>query len=292
MGTADYFFQFCKSIRMNDDVVRDITYRTNRITKQLNKDFWDSESSTAHSFYSGSYGRGTDIFVSDIDLLMQLPYEFYKKYNNYVGNGQSSLLQEVKNSIEKTYKSYKRADGQVVKVDFTDGVSYEIVPCFINKDGESYTYPDTNNGGKWKVTNPKPEIKELNITNHLTNKNLKRLCRMARAWKVKWTVPISGFLIDTLAYQFLRNWKFKDKSYVYYDWMVRDFFKFLMNQDENKSFWLAPGSNQRVYRTGKFEYKAKRCYNISLEAIDKEVNGYGRTAKSRWREIFGTKFPS
>ncbi|MCP1156994.1 SMODS domain-containing nucleotidyltransferase [Bacillus infantis] len=292
MGISENFSQFCKNIRMEVNVVNDIAYRTKRITKQLNKDFWENESETLHSFYSGSYGRGTDIFVSDIDLLIQLPYSVYQKYNNYSGNGQSALLQEVKNSIENSYKSYKRADGQVVKIDFTDGVSYEVVPCFINKDGESYTYPDTNNGGSWKVTNPKAEIRVINEGNKDSNKNLKRLCRMMRAWKAQWDVPISGFLIDTLSYQFIKGWEYKDKSYLYYDWMIRDFFNFLMNQDENKSYWLAPGSNQRVYRKGKFEYKAKKCYNIALEAIKKEGEGYGTTAKQRWRDIFGTKFPS
>lgn len=276
---------------MKSQTVENIRYRTKRITKQLNKDFWGSDSEVNHSFYSGSYGRGTDIFVSDIDLLMQLPYETYKKYNDYSGNGQSALLQAVKNSIEKTYKSYKRADGQVVKVDFTDGVSFEIVPCFINKDGESYTYPDTNSGGSWRVTNPKAEIKAINQTNNDCNKNLKRLCRMIRCWKKENNVPMSGFLIDTLAYQFLKNWKWRDKSFMYYDWMVRDFFEFLKEQNPQQLYWLAPGSSQWVYRSGSFEYKAKLAYNISLEAIANESKGYKYLARDEWRKIFGTKFP-
>lgn len=292
MGVSEYFDLFCRNLRMGDETVNSISYRTKRITRQVNKDFWNNDSETSHSFYSGSYGRGTDIYVSDIDLLIRLPYETYKRFNNYSGNGQSALLQEVKNSIEKTYKSYKRADGQVIKVDFTDGISYEIVPCFINKNGESYTYPDTNNGGSWKATNPKAEIKKINETNSDCNKNLKRLCRMMRAWKTKWDVPISGFLIDTLAYRFLKEWKHKDKSYFYYDWMTRDFFEYLKDQDTEKEYWSAPGSGQRVYRKGSFEYKAKRCFNISKESIEKEGKGYGTTAKQKWREIFGTRFPS
>ncbi|MDR1974389.1 MAG: hypothetical protein LBQ31_06905 [Bacteroidales bacterium] len=44
------------------------------------------------------------------------------------------------------------------------------------------------------------------------NKNLRRLCRMARAWKDMWDIPIGGLLIDTLAYNFLKDWEHKDKS--------------------------------------------------------------------------------
>lgn len=114
---------------------------------------------------------------------------------------------------------------------------------------------------------------------------------MTRAWKSKWNVPISGHLIDTLAYNFMKNWGNNDKSYLYYDFMSRDFFEYLKNQDSDKSYWLAPGSNQRANRTGNFENKAKQCYNISLEAIEKEKD-YPSTAKSKWRDIYGTKFPS
>jgi len=277
---------------MSTTVVNNVSSRYKQITKRINLDYWWTDSETNNSLIVGSYGRGTAIHVSDIDMIVRLPYSTYEKFNNYFGNGQSALIQEVKSVLQKTYsKSYVRGDGQVVKIDFTDGICYEIVPGFINKDGESYTYPDTNNGGSWKTTNPRAEIKEINSKNNSCNKNLKRLCRMARAWKDKWDVPIGGLLIDTLAYNFIKDWEHRDKSYTYYDWMSRDFFEYLKNQDSNKDYWLAPGSGQRVYRKGAFEYKALRCYNISLEAIEKEKD-YPYTAKSKWREIYGTKFPN
>ena len=55
---------------------------------------------------------------------------------------------------------------------------------------------------------------------------------MMRAWKKKMSVPIGGLLIDTLAYQFIVNWKHRTKSFYYYDWMCRDFFAFMANQDK------------------------------------------------------------
>src|SRR5581483_4558062 len=156
----------------------------------------------------------------------QLPYEYYENYDNYTTNGQSALLQAVRDSIKNTYStSHIGGDGQVVKINFDDGISFEIVPCFVNDD-DSFTYPDTNSGGSWKVTNPKPEIKAIREGDELWNYNLKRLCRMARAWKDEWNVPMGGLLIDTLAYQFLKGWEYNDRSFLYYDWMTRDFLKF------------------------------------------------------------------
>ncbi len=290
MSVAENFQKFCLNIRISNLNVLEITKRYKRITKRLNIDYYSSFSETNHSLYVGSYGRGTDIHVSDIDMLFVLPYEIYTQYNNYIGNGQSALLQAVKTSLQKTYPAtHIGGDGQIVKINFTDGIKFEVVPCFLNKDG-SYTYPDSNNDGSWKTTNPKPEIEKVRIYNNIYNKNLKNLCRMTRAWKDKWNVPMGGLLIDTMAYNFLKNWEYRDKSFIYYDWMSRDFFKFLSEQDENQNYWLALGSNQYIWRTGKFEYKALRCYNLSKEAISFQSEGYEYLTKEKWREIYGTKF--
>lgn len=290
MSVSTKFENFCKNIRIPSDVVSDISYRYKRITKQLNKDFWDTDSDTAHSLYVGSYGRDTDIHTSDVDVLFQMPYSVYERINGHIGNGQSALLAETRDSLKKTYgTTHMSGDGQVVKIKFDDGVTFEILPCFVNKDG-SYTYPDSNNGGSWKTTNPKPEIEAIRKTNLDCNGNLKNLCRMLRAWKETWNVPMGGLLIDTLAYQFLKSWGHRDDSYLYYDWMTRDVFEFLKNQDESKSYWLAPGSGQYVWKKGDFQYKALRCYNIANEAIDYEVREMPYSANGKWREIYGTKF--
>lgn len=290
MSVSTKFQNFCSNIRIKSNVAGDISYRYKRMTKQLNKDFWNTESDTSHSLYVGSYGRDTEVGVSDIDMLFQLPYSKYEQYNGYTGNGQSALLQEVKKSIERTYSFTKLgADGQVIVVPFTDGIVFEVVPVFINKN-ESFTYPDTNDGGKWCATNPKPEIEAIRKVNAETNDNLKNLCRMMRVWRDKWDVPMGGLLIDTLAYQFIKRWEYRSSSYTYYDWMTRDFFEYLKNQDSTKSYWLAPGSGQYVWRIGNFEYKATRCYSIALEAINYEEREVLSSADSKWREIYGPKF--
>lgn len=291
MSVSTKFSQFCNDILIPSATVSDITYRYGRITKQLNKDFWDTESTTARSLYVGSYGRDTEIHISDIDMLMKLPVSYYTHYDNYQGNGQSALLQAVRNSLRNTYgTTHLKGDGQVVVVKFDDGIKFEILPCFLNKDNESYTYPDTHDGGNWKVTNPSPEIKAIRDGNAAWNKNLKRLCRMARVWKDEWSVPMGGILIDTLAYDFMSTWAYKDKSYTYYDWMVRDFLYYLAGRNKDQDYWLAPGSNKRVYREGAFEHKALKAYNIASEAVGHEAAEHDWSANQKWHELFGNKF--
>jgi hypothetical protein len=226
-------------------------------------------------------------------MIFQLPYSVYAQYDAHLGNGQSALLQAIRASVKKTYSVTNiGADGQVILVPFDDGITFELVPGFLNNDN-SYTFPDSNEGGRWRTTNPKPEIDAIRSRNSACNNNLIPLCRMMRAWKVKWSVPIGGLLIDTLAYQFIGNWQYKDKSYLYYDYMCRDFFRFMADQSRTQVYWKAPGSGQYVYGKNLFQYKATRCTNISLEAIAHETADPKRewSAKQKWREIFGSKFP-
>ena len=104
---------------------------------------------------------------------------------------------------------------------------------------------------------PCPKIMTWRTTrNTACNGNLIPLCRMMRAWKRQWGVPIGGLLVDTLAYRFINEWAYRGKSYVYYDWMCRDFFNFMREQDKEQTYWKAPGSGQYVYGKGLFQWKA------------------------------------
>jgi len=292
MSVSNNFSTFNNNLKMSDSVIDKIQRRFKRITKRINQEYRDLESETSYSLYVGSYGRGTEIWTSDIDLIVQLPYKIYEKYNNYNGNGQSALLQDVKRALQKTYPtSHIKGDGQVIGINFEDYINFEIVPAFIITDRKSYTYPDTNDGGSWKTTNPRAEMEAMKNRNTVTNKNLKRLCRMARAWKGNCNVSISGILIDTLAYKFINEYQYKDKSFLYYDFISRDFFKYLKDLDKENDYWLAPGSNKRVYKSGNFQYKASSAYNLSLKAIEYQSQEYWYSAKSKWREIYGTRYP-
>lgn len=294
MGVAENFKAFRANYLIPAATVGSISYRYKRITKQLNKDFWNTESETAHSFYVGSYGRDTAAKgVSDLDVAFTLPNSVYHKYNAYTGNGQSALLQEVRTSLGRTYAtSYVGGDGQVVAVNFTDGIRFEFLPVFLNDDGISFTFADSNDGGSWKTCNPRAEMNAFAERNLVAaNGNLKAIGRMARIWKDKNSVPMSGMLVDTLAYQFIAGWPYRDKSYLYHDYLVRDFLLYLSNLDTSQQYWHAPGSGSYVWKKGNFQTKAKAAYGIALSAIDHEANDRPNTARNKWREIFGSTYP-
>lgn len=152
----------CNYVKRHPDIISQearskISKRYKKITKSINNEFWNISSETCNSFYVGSYGRNTAISTSDIDILVVLPSAEFDRYNNLSGNSQSRLLQAVKDPIKLSYpNSDVRADGQVIKINFSDDIKFEILPAFRNYSG-TYIYPDSNLGGNWKPTNPKAE---------------------------------------------------------------------------------------------------------------------------------------
>ena len=294
MGVADEFSRFKDAYNMSAATIGNISYRYKRITAQLNTDFWATTSDTAHSLYVGSYGRDTAAAgLSDLDVAFMLPPSCYVRYNSYAGNGQSALLQAVKRSVQNTYpNSEVSGDGQVVVVGFSDGTRFEILPVFQNTVGSSWTDPNANAGGSWRICDPRAEIAAIKLRSDATNRNLKHLCRMMRVWRDHNGVAMSGMLVDTLAYQFIETYEHRTKSFLYHDYMARDFLLYLSLCDASQAVWRAPGSGSHVNRTGSFERKARASYALCVEAIQYNDDSHAWSRRRKWREVFGPLFPS
>lgn len=245
-----------------------IATRYKRITKAINTEFWNSTSDTAHSLYVGSYGRGTAIDTSDVDILVELPQSEYERYDAHKGNGQSRLLQAVKDAILSTYpRSSVHADGQVVKVDFSDGIKFEILPAFKQLDwlgnwNGKYIYPDSNMGGNWLTTDPKAEQDAMREKNRESNGLLFDTCRHMREIRDTHfsSYHLPGIVIDSYAYHHIADWHWL------YDGETTTqprgtYEKKLYNECPAWGFQLyAPGSNMPVDTT--------RC----VDALNKVLN--------------------
>jgi hypothetical protein len=226
--------------------------------------------------------------VSDLDIAYILPNSEYHKYNAYQTNGQSALLQAVKRSIQNTYPtSDTSGDGQVVVIRFDDNLTFEVLPVVENQDGQSFTFPNANSGGNWRQCNPRAEIAAIKARNDATNGNLKCLARMTRIWRDYCSVPMGGGLIDTLAYQFMENYEHRSKSFLYHDFMARDFFDFLSKQDQNQTVWRAPRSGSHIARKGIFEHKARSAHLRAVEAIKYNDDNHTWSRRQTWRQVFG-----
>jgi hypothetical protein len=282
MSVADTFKSFLNNIKV--DNADTISLRYGEITCALNQQFRQTESKTANSLQVGSYGRHTAIKgISDLDMLYVMPKGSWQKYEK---DGQSKLLSDAAAAIRLRHpRTDIKVDRLVVQVRYGK-FHVEVQPVFLQDDG-SFKYPETYYGGSWKITKPTDELRAMSEFNSEKNNNLRRLCKMVRSWKNKHGVGLGGLLIDTLAHNFLQQTiDYDEKSYLYYDWMSRDFFLYLSNLPKQEYF-AALGSGQRVHVKEKFQKKAKKAYELCLKAIaaDKEKQ------PDRWRSVFGPSFP-
>jgi hypothetical protein len=285
--SATLFEQFRKNLAVMN--AGEISGRYCAITTRLNKDYWGTDAEYLHCLQVGSYGRNTAINgVSDLDMAFELPWEVHDRFCKRQGNIQSQLLGEVRDYLKVLYPTTDiYADGQVVVVQFKS-YRVEVLPAFVDDDG-SYKFPDSNDGGSWRWCWPRDEMSAVQNVHDRSNRHLKRVCKMVRAWKNKHGAPMSGMLIDTLCYNFFKGHsQYDTKGYSCYPELVRDIFSFLANQAEQE-YWLAPGSKDRVYPKGKFQKKAKKAAVKCQEALDAEKE----KAKAKlWREVFGKSFPA
>ncbi|WP_202799670.1 hypothetical protein [Rhodanobacter sp. 115] len=236
MSIASLFKDFRLALTVSN--AADISQKYGSITTRLNADFWDIESDQRNSLQIGSYGRHTAIEgVSDLDMVFELPAAELERYKKLEGNGPSSMLREVRDSLKNRYPNTTiKADGQVVGV-FFNGYHVEVLPAFLNADGD-YIHGDTNNGGSWKVTKPRPEIKVVNELDKVTNGNLKDVSKMLRAWKNKDGVGIGGLLIDTFSYNFFsQSSKFNAATYSTYPDLFLDLFTYLARCRNRNTGW-------------------------------------------------------
>ena len=280
MQVKDDFNEFISNLQI--DNFDDINTSLEGIAKKLNQKYYDN-STTDNYLMVGSMGRNTSIKgESDIDVIYELPDEVFERFDDYESNGQSQLLNEIRDVLKEKYPSTDiKGDGQVVVISFTK-YKIELVPGF-KQDNNSYKYPDTHDSGSWKITKPILEIEEAN--NMINNTSTYRdICHMIREWKANNGVTICGLLIDILIKDFLDNnyeYKWKPKS-DYYE-LLKSVFKYLSDQDEDRKQWNAMGSNQIIENKNfNFIKKGKKAYNKLSNSTDES---------STLRELFGSRFP-
>ena len=138
-----------------------------------------------------------------------------------------------------------------MKINFSDGMFFEILPAFKNWDG-SYRYPDTNMGGNWRSTNPKAEQDAMKNKNISSNGLLFDTCKHLRYVRDNYfrSYHLSGIVIDSFVYQAIGNWRWLSSGESSTS-AAGTYEKILLDYYNQHFMWgamplSAPGSNQRV----------------------------------------------
>jgi hypothetical protein len=259
------------------------------VVRCLNQYYYGSASDTEHSFLIGSWGKNTaGRPPRDVDLYFLLPPAVHGRFQGYVWNRQTALLQEVKGILAGTYPDTDMSgDGQVVLVRF-GSYSVEVVPAFLLTNGR-YWICDTHDGGSYKETDPSVEIGYIEAVDRANNRNLRPLIRMLKAWQDCCSVPIKSFQLELLAADFLSQSPWRLYDFFWFDWITRDFFVYLYHR--SNSFITAPGTLETIYLGKEWQSRVETAYYRAVKACDYEKHNLVGAAGEEWQKIFGPQIP-
>lgn len=288
-GVGAKFDRFLSNIQLTKAQSDDAITKHTGVRKVLHAAYYTAPYDGSTSILVGSYGKDSAVRPpSDIDILFRMPSSLFNRYDASSGNGQSQLLQDVKTVLKKTYPTTDmRADGQVVVVPFTS-FAVEVLPVFDRPLG-GYSTPDTHSGGSWKVTNPAAEMKRLTDSNKRSGGKAIHLLRMMKVWKRACNVPIKSFAIELMAVDFLATWQYYDKTSLYYDYMVRDFFGYILQRVRCSS--QVPGTTGTLAFGDEWQSRAESAFDRAKKACTYEADQEkDKLATEEWKKIFGDLF--
>lgn len=283
------FKQFHRNLLLTDTQYADALTKRNGVVRCLNRHYYGLIFDTEHSFLIGSWGKNTAIRPPrDVDLYFLLPQDIYHRFQGYLWNRQSALLQEMKEVIVKTYPdTYMRGDGQVILVRF-ETYNVEVVPAFLLTNGH-YWICNTHDGGSYKETAPQAEAAYIEDIDKTNSRNLRPLIRMLKSWQAFCSVPIKSFELELLAADFMGRSPWRYKDWFWFDWIIRDFFAYLYYRAN--SFVVVPGTFESIYLGNAWQSRATTAYWRAEKACRCEEFNLVEAAGEEWQKIFGLQIP-
>ena len=78
------------------------------------------------------------------------------------------------------------------------------------------------------MTNPGMEYNDIVQADRLSAGKSTHLNKMVKVWKRECNVEMKSIFLEIMVNKFVSEWQYKDRTIFYYDWMVRDFFTYML----------------------------------------------------------------
>jgi len=246
---------------------------------------------TDHSRLIGAWAKGTEVRPPrSVDLLFVLPKAVRDRPS--MAPSSSSLaaliMQDVAQVLEASGRAARiRTDGYAIVVPSGQDV-VEVRPAFA-LPANRYQMCQADGAGDFYTYDPALEEGNLRQADNKSHGNARDLIRMLKAWQAYRTVRLASFAIELLSIEFLATWPRAGDPSNFYDWMIRDFFAFLVNQADR--LLVVPGS-ERSLAVGTAWLSAARTAHVhAAKACACETDGLNADAWWEWEKIFGERVP-
>ena len=198
-----YFKIFDKKLTLTSTQQQDAKTKYSNICKTLHNYYYTQKYNGSTKFLFGSYKKKINIRpmnkMQDVDVLFKIPKEIFEKFDKYESNGQSSLLQEIRNILNKTFTTTDKICGwgKVVLVKTIDGThNIEVLPAYELED-KIFKIPNSENDGKWEIFDPREDINKFQDSNKQVDGLVKIVTKMLKSWKRQnSTLDIKSYQIE------------------------------------------------------------------------------------------------
>lgn len=205
------------------------------------------------------------------------------------------VVNKIKNSLSEIehYKSadlHSRGEAATLSLQSYEWI-FDIVPCFYT-DTNLYLIPDGN--GNWKATDPRIDQNLVTTTNQNYAGKALQLIRTLKYWNRHNSVyTVGSYLFEQIVINFIKS---KTELSNWIDFDIRDFFNYLSSHvfyTVNDPKGIQGDLNNLSYDQQKsISDKANWAYNKAKEAVSAETQEKNQEkAITKWREIFGNKYP-
>jgi hypothetical protein len=222
---------------------------------------------------------------ADVDVFIILD----KKY--YTGDGQASLLDKLKRSLQKTYPKTPEIsrNGQAVTIVFSD-FSVDVVPSFL-REGGGYLIPNSISK-RWISTDPKKHIQLWAFANKEQQLLLSPLTKMIKAWNREHSQLLRSFHLEVLVLQILNGITITSfpltAGYVFDQ--AREQVKYPVSDPAGFGGNIADYLDSQS-KVNEVASRLESAHRRAVDAIQFAEQGKLEQAYERWRLTFGNYFP-
>jgi hypothetical protein len=246
----------------------------------------------------GGYAKDTAVGgISGVDLVFVLPDRYRTEPAELAGTGQnvwSAVLRDMTSLLAARFAAVEMSrDGWLSVTAHTpehDPLGVRIIPGFLC-GANGYLVPAnaaSTPGKPWRHMIPKAEKNRLDRVDDDTAQKARHLIRMLKVWRYAASIPVTSFALELLVCEFLSIWTYRQRSALFYDWMVRDFF-FWMATQSGRSLGIA-GSGETLTLSDLWLDRVLAARDMAAEAANMERDNQSVAAIACWRRIFGCRF--
>lgn len=277
------FDTFHRNINLAGDHRATANIRRENVVTKLSKNF-----DIVDSFATGSLPKMTALQGhADLDVMVVLNWSKHIKDKT-----PTQVLQNVRDSLA-AWRNAVRRNGQAVTLSYETWPNVDIVPVSMTKNANGdvmhYNVPNSQTD-TWIKSRPKSLAAAIEAKSSECGGNFRRLIKMMKHWNRIHSDYLSSYHIEVLALKLLNG------NCDHIPWQLHYLFDRARALFEVPLYYDTGYVDDYLSNAARIEVKKRfeTAYSLSLHAwhATHGVNNDHENAISKWRQIFGDKFPA